>query len=194
VQFVDVIVRQAHPGPGVREYRRFEQKLRDARCYEQEETIPWTVLVDDLAGTVHQRYGALADPTYLLDADGRVAYYNLWTYAPALHEAIGALLDRGGRGVVRGGINRQVYPVAALTDGWRGLRRGLAQSFIDLELITPGSASAIWLGYQLRPLLAPLTLRAEPLPAAARIGITAAGIGALVLGARRLAGGRAAAG
>ena len=68
-----MLVRQAHPGPRVPPYRSLEQKLQDAHSYQRDEGIPWPVLVDDLAGTVHQVYGRLADPTYLIDADGRVA-------------------------------------------------------------------------------------------------------------------------
>jgi hypothetical protein len=179
LHFLDVVIRQAHPGPGVREYRTLDEKIRDAVRYQEEERIPWIILVDDLEGTVHRTYGELADPTYLIDRDGRVSFYNLWTSAPALHEAIEALLAQEGRGVVAGGIERRPHLLPALTDGWRGLRRGLPQSAIDLETASPGAAGLTWLGHQFRPLLAPLALRAQPLPAAARAGLIL-GAGALV--------------
>lgn len=183
VHFVDVVIRQAHPGPNARPYHTFDQKLRDAQAYQREEGIPWPVLVDDLAGTVHQIYGGLADPTYLIDVDGRVAFYNMWTYAPSLHDAIEGLLGQGGRGVVLGGMRRTPNLGPTMTDGWRALRRGFPTSVLDMELATPGSASGAWLGHQLRPLIAPLTLRAEPLPASARIGLTLGAV-AVALGAR----------
>src|SRR3954453_9174599 len=88
VHFVDVMVRQAHPGPRVPAYHTFEEKLRDARRYVEEEQIPWGVLVEDLEGTVHQTYGELADPTYLIDSDGRAAFYNMWPDAPVLLEVM----------------------------------------------------------------------------------------------------------
>jgi len=188
VHFVDVLVRQAHPGPGVPPYHSFAAKLRDAQRYVEDEGIPWAVLVDDLAGSVHQAYGTLADPTYLLDRDGRAAYYNLWTYAPALHVALTALMAQGGRGVVDGGTNRLPLVMPALTTGWRGLRRGLGQSVLDLETASPGAATLTWLGYQLRPLLAPLTLRARPLPPTVKVGLAASGASLLAWGVRRLAG------
>lgn len=170
--FIDVLIRQAHPGPDVPPYQTFEQKLRDARAYQEQESIGWPVLVDDLEGTVHQVYGGLADPIYLIGTDGRVAYYNMWTHAPAVHDALLRLRAQGGRGVVRGeGVDRVPHMLAALTDGWRALRRGLPQSFVDMETAVPGQASGTWLGYQLRPLIAPLTLRAKPLPAPAKIGL-----------------------
>ncbi|HMV86665.1 MAG TPA: hypothetical protein PLD20_25310 [Blastocatellia bacterium] len=180
VQFVDVIVRQAHPGPGMREYRSEAEKMRDAEKYQRENHISWPVLVDDLRGTTHQVYGMLADPIYLIDADGRVAFYNLWAHAPTLHVAITALLQRGGRGVVNGGTDRMMHMAAALTDGWKGLRKGLWQSLTDIETAAPGLGVGAWLEHQIRPLLAPITLRAEPLPPAAKAGLT---VGALALAA-----------
>ena len=172
---MDVLVRQAHPGPGVRPYRSVQEKAADAERYKEYNAIPWPVLVDDLEGTVHQVYSGLADPTYLIDADSRVAYFNMWTYAPNLNEAIAALLHQGGRGVVEGGIDHVMHLLPAITDGWRGIRLGLPQSYVDLETAAPGMGSGIWLGYQARPALAPLTLRAEPLSPTGR--------GALILGA-----------
>jgi len=185
VHFVDVIVRQAHPGPGAPPYHTFEEKLASAQAYQRDEATPWTVLVDDLAGTVHQVYGGLSDPTYLIDTTGRIAHYTMWTHVPTIHEAIEALLAQGGRDVVWGGIDRVPHMLPWMTAGWRGLRRGLPQSFTDLETSAPGTASATWLGYQLRPLLAPLTLRATPLPAPVRIALLAGVATAAVLGARR---------
>jgi hypothetical protein len=186
VHFVDVVIRQAHPGPGAPPYQRFTQKLADAQRYQREEGIPWLVLVDDLEGTVHQAYGGLADPTYLIDREGRVAFYNLWTHGPALHAAIEALLAQEGRGVVRGGIYRTPQLLPAVTEGWRGIERGLPQSYVDLELAAPGAGAATWLGRWFRPLLRPLTRRAHPLSPAARIGLTAGALALGALGLRRL--------
>ena len=146
----------------------------------------YPVVVDDLAGTTHQVYGGLADPTYLIDADGRVAFYNLWTHAPTLHEAIKELLKQDGRGVVKGGTHRTPHLLASMTDGWKGLRKGFPQSAVELELSAPGMASGPWLGYQLRPLLAPLTLRSKPLPPSAKLGLAAGAAALLFLGARSL--------
>jgi hypothetical protein len=179
IPFVEVFIRQAHPGPGVPPYRSFEQKFEDARRYVQEEGIPWTVLVDDLEGRVHQSYGGLADPSYLIGGDGRVSFYNMWTHAPTLNEAIVALRHQGGQGVVQGGIDHVMHLAASMTDGWKGIRRGLPQSYVDLETAAPGMGSGTWLGYQMRPALAPLTLRSEPLPAPVKLAL-AAGAGFLL--------------
>ncbi len=179
MQFIDVLIRQAHPGGDVPAYDSFEQKFRDGEKYKHDDRIEFPVLVDDLEGTTHQVYGGLADPTYLIDADGRISFYNMWTHAPTLYEAIEELLAQDGHGVVMGGIHRTPHLLSTMTDGWKGLRRGFPRSFIELELSAPGMASLPWLGYQIRPLLAPLTLRGKPLPTSAKIGL-AIGAGVLI--------------
>jgi hypothetical protein len=102
----------------------------------------------------------------------------MWTHAPTLHEAIEELFGQGGRGIVKGGTDRIPHLLSTIADGWHGLRRGFPQSAIELELSGPGMASGPFLGYQIRPLLAPIALRATPLPVSAKIGL---GIGAAAL-------------
>ena len=185
VQFLDVLIRQAHPGPRVGPYRTLRHKLADARAFRRIERTPYPMLVDDLEGTVHQVYSGLADPTFLIDVDGRVAYYNMWTHAPSLYRAIEQLLRQGGRGVVAGGIDHVPHLGTSLVHGWKGIRRGLPQSYLELELAAPGMGTAIWLGYQLRPLLKPLVMRAKPLPKSATALLWAGALGLLAVVAMR---------
>jgi hypothetical protein len=147
-------------------------------------------VVDDLAGTVHQGYGSMADPTYLIDADGRVAFYNMWTHAPTLRRALDDLLARGGRGVVAvaGGLDRAPHIAASFVDGWRGIRRGGPGGLLDFELAVPGGTSLTFLGDRAKPLLAPLVLRTTPLPAAVRLafgGVLVAAVAFAVVRRRR---------
>lgn len=167
VHFVDVFIRQAHPGTNLPPYRMFADKMDDAERYQAGESIPWPVVVDDLAGTVHQVYGGLSNPAYLIDLDGNVSFYNIWTYAPHLYKAILALLNRDGRGVIYGGRELRPHMMPVITDGWRGLERGMPQSVEDMQKAVPGMASLLWAGCQLKPMLAPMTLRATPAPNAA---------------------------
>lgn len=175
------MTRQAHPGPGVEAYTEITQKEIDAERYRDDEGIPWPIVVDDLAGRVHQVYGGMADPTYIIDADGRVAFYLHWTNAPTLHQALTALFEQGQRGVVLGGMDRIPHIGAAFTDGWKGLSRGFPTSVIDMELAMPLSGSGPFVGHLLRPVLAPITLKARPWPNEARIALVA-GIALVALG------------
>ena len=132
MRFIDVVIRQAHPGPEVPAYDTFEQKLHDAERYRREEAIPWPVLVDDLEGTVHQAYGGLADPTYLIDRDGRVVP------RPA---AVIAELRGGAEARIRALFPGHAPLVEALvlarTDG---LEPGIRGRFARAGLCTSGSS------------------------------------------------------
>lgn len=182
-----MLIRQAHPGPGARPYRSFEEKARDGERHKIQDAVPYTVLIDDLEGTVHQAYGGLADPTYLIDSDGRVAFYNMWTHAPTLHRALEQLNRQGWRGIVNGGVDRKPHLLPSMVDGWKGLQRGAPQSVIELEMSAPGMASGTWLGYQLRSALAPIALRAKPLPTPVKLGLIAAAVFLAGLGISALA-------
>jgi hypothetical protein len=70
----------------------YEDKLRSAKEYQLED-INWPVLVDDYEGTGHRTYSQeMADPSFLIDAEGRVAFYCMWTHAPSLKPAFDELL------------------------------------------------------------------------------------------------------
>jgi AhpC/TSA family len=164
VRFVEVLVRQAHPGERHGAYHTAEQKMRDARDYKQEESVPWPVLVDDLACTVQRAYGGLAAAAYLIDSNGRVAFCGTWGQSPALRQAIDDLLARGGAGAPAGkGTDRRPHLAGAIVAGRRGPARGGRQSLIDLELGFPGANILMLVGAALRPLLTPLALRTTPI-------------------------------
>ena len=54
IRFFDVFIHQAHPGGERHRYTGFDEKLAGAKEYRELEQLPWPVLVDDLAGTVHE--------------------------------------------------------------------------------------------------------------------------------------------
>ena len=150
--------------------------MEDARIYKECDCIPWQILVDDLAGSVHQAYGGLANPAYVVNAEGRIAFYNMWTHAPSIHRALEEITRRDAACVVRGGIDRTPHVLAMMVNGWPAIDRGLPQSFSDLEGTLPGSAYGLKVGYRLKPVLAPIALRPKPLSSSARAAIGGAGV------------------
>jgi hypothetical protein len=181
VQFVDVLVRQAHPGELRGAYRAYAEKLDDACRYQAEEGIQWPVLVDDLGGTVQRAYGGLSASVYLLDAEGRVVFCGMWGQAPALRQAIDELLAREEHGTPAGkGLDRVPHLAAAIVAGQGGPARGGRRAFLDLELGFPGAFVLMTLGGFLRPLLGPLVLRTTPLPERTRALLLAGLAGGLL--------------
>jgi hypothetical protein len=181
VRFVEVLIRQAHPGERHGAYQSTEQKIRDACSYIEEEDIPWPVLVDDLACTVQRAYGCLAAAAYLIDGPGRIAFCGTWGNSPALRQALDELLARGGAGTPAGrGTDRRPHLGGAIVAGRRGPARGGRRSLLDLELGFPGANVLMLVGAGFRPLLAPLALRTTPIApgsiAALLVGL--AGLGA----------------
>ncbi len=173
---MDVLVRQAHPGPSEPAYASEGQKMADAERYQRTEHIPWPVVVDDVEGTVHRTYGGLSNPSYLIGTDGRVSFYAPVTGAPRLHRALEELVAGGGRGVVSGGIDLVPHLLTTFIEGWRAVERGRPQSTDDLSRALPGGVSLLLAGRAVRPVLAPLVLRARPLPSrtrAALLGVVA---------------------
>lgn len=175
VRFVEVLVRQSHPGPGVEPYRDLTDKLRDGARYVRDEGLPWDVVVDDLPGSVHAAYGMLPDPAYLIGTDGRVSFYAYWTHVPTLRRALLALLARGGSGVI--GEHRWPHAAAPLVGGWPAIARGLPQSADDLDRAAlPGATALLRAGHAARGVLRPVALssRGWARPALALVAVVAA--------------------
>ncbi len=182
VKFLDVFVRQSHPGELRGAYHTYEEKHEGAQEHKRQEELPWPLLVDDYAGTVHKTYsGGMPDPVFLIDSDGMVSFYGMWTHIPTLKEAIDELLAHGGRGISGGGLDRTPHFFASFVDGWRGLRRGGKRSVLDYDLGAGGAGTLSFLGNKAKPLLAPLALRAEPLPATAKLALGTALVAAVGL-------------
>lgn len=154
VRFVEVLIRQAHPGERHGAYHAGEQKLQDARDYKKEEDIPWPVLADDLACTVQRAYGGLAAAAYLIDSRGRIAFCGTWGQSPALRQAIDDLLARGGSGAPAGiGTDRRPHLAGAIVAGRSGPARGGRRALFDLELGFPGGNVLMLVGPAFRRLV-----------------------------------------
>src|SRR6266851_3016023 len=80
-EWVFIYTCEAHPGEHVRYHDTFDRKVSNARLLRDEAGIRRPILVDDLSGTVHRRYGAMPNMTWVIDRGGRVAYKANWTSA-----------------------------------------------------------------------------------------------------------------
>lgn len=87
-----VYTREAHPGENVPHHDTLDRKLASARLLRGETGIQRPILVDDLGGTVHRRYGSMPNMTWVIDRGGRVAYKANWTSAANVEAFLARLL------------------------------------------------------------------------------------------------------
>lgn len=191
MEFLFVYIREAHPGEELGAHKEMRDKVQAAEMFQEAEDIEMPIIVDDLNGRIHRKYGKAPNPTYLIDRSGRIAFRMLNTDTSVLGEAIEELLERQEeRGadhvVVHGGEYRGMPKAGALLHTHRALKRGGKKSIHDFKqemgwpgrLVVAGSHVA-------EPVIEhPLTILAM---AGATAGVVALGIwGGLALRKRRL--------
>lgn len=138
VQFLYVYVREAHPGENLPSHRSMDDKISAAEFFREEEEIEMPVLVDESNGRVHRKYGALPNPTFLIDKGGRVSFRALSTRASVIEKALDELLERqverGVDHVVVGGGEDAIMPsVKSMLHAHRALERGGASAIDDFR-------------------------------------------------------------
>ena len=138
VAFLYVYVREAHPGERIPAHQSDDDKRRAAELFRDEEDVEMAVLVDDLDGRVHRKYGKMPNSTYVIDKSGRVAFRSLWTKASAIDEALEELLEmqkhRGmDHAIVHGGESRSMPMTYAILNSHRALERGGLKSIREFR-------------------------------------------------------------
>lgn len=138
VQFLFVYVREAHPGDKLGAHHSMEEKVAAAELLREEEALEIPILVDDLRGAIHRKYGKLPNPTFIIDKSGRVAFRGYWTQPSVVEEALKELLEvqkeRGvDHAVVLGGEDKSVPMTSTLFHAYRALRRGGKTSIRNFE-------------------------------------------------------------
>ncbi len=129
VQFLFVYVREAHPGEKLPAHRSREDKVEAAERFREEEDVDIPIVVDEVDGKIHKKYGSLPNPTYIIDKSGRVAFRALWTRPRVVKEALQELLERQqerntGHAIVKGGEDRSTPITYAMLYTHRALDRG----------------------------------------------------------------------
>jgi Iodothyronine deiodinase len=94
--FFVLYTREAHPGEAVPRHWAMADKRQAARRLLADEPIRRTVLIDDVAGTVHRAYGQAWDSVYVIDPGGTIVLRQAWTN-PEDVEAVLAGLAAGTR-------------------------------------------------------------------------------------------------
>ncbi len=138
VQFLFVYVREAHPGERLPAHASVQEKVRAAELFRHEEEVAMPIVVDDLKGSIHKKYGKFPNATYLVDRSGRVSFRSLWTRPRAIRAAVEELLqcqqDRHTEhAVVKGGEDTSVPMTYAMLHSHRALGRGGRKAVEDFH-------------------------------------------------------------
>lgn len=180
IAFVTLYVREAHPGEDIPQPRSFEQKLEHARILQERDRLPWPVVVDDLAGSLHRVLDGKPNPAFLAEPGGRIVFRALWA---GDRHALAAALEAVARGEAppHAESNRRMVPMAQGMGEMRSvLRRAGRQAERDVWRSAPPMAATAW-GAGLFRSLPP---EWRPVAALAGLGLLCGALGAL-LAARR---------
>jgi peroxiredoxin len=137
-QFLFVYVREAHPGERLPAHRSEEDKVLAAERFRDEEEVEMPIIVDDLDGSIHKKYGKLPNSTYIIDKAGRVAFRSLYTRARVIGDALEELLERQeerntAHAIVHGGEDTSTPITYAMLHTHRALERGGRKAVEDFR-------------------------------------------------------------
>ena len=91
MNFVVLYVREAHPGDKVGGQQSLEEKIANAQQTRAAYGEHRTIVVDDLGGEAHQRYGELPNMLYIIGTDGTVRFRSTWNNTEKLTTVLRAI-------------------------------------------------------------------------------------------------------
>lgn len=129
IQFLFIYVREAHPGDELPAHHSIDDKVHAAELLRDEDELEFPILLDELSGKVHKKYGGMPNPSFLIDRSGRIAFRSLASRPQALKEAIEELLDvqdsrDTDHAIVNGGEDSAMPPMKMFLHAHRALERG----------------------------------------------------------------------
>lgn len=152
VDFVTLYVREAHPGEHYAQPETVVQKLAYARAYQELESFPWPVAVDNADGELHRALDPRPNAAYLMDASGNVAFRALCSNDErVLREGLHALV--AGYPLPIGEREPLIIPMLKAMGVMRAvLDRAGSQAKEDIRRELPGVFPLLYLAALFRPL------------------------------------------
>jgi len=169
IAFLMLHVREAHPGERYDQPRSFDEKLEHARDLKERDRLPWTIAVDDPAGSVHRALDEKPNAIYLANQDGEIVYRALWA---GDEEGLTQALESVARGKRprQQESRRRLLPMAEGVGVMRAMmRRSGPRAEADIWRAAPPMAAMAWIA----DLYHPLQPKWRTVAAAATIGIAA---------------------
>ncbi|HVJ04730.1 MAG TPA: deiodinase-like protein [Candidatus Saccharimonadales bacterium] len=129
VEFLFIYVREAHPGAELPPHHSIADKARAAMLLREQEEIEFPILIDELGGETHRKYGALPNASFIVDKSGRIAYRSLASHGGSLGAALEELLERQKErdvqhAIVHGGEDTVSPSLQTFLNAYRAIERG----------------------------------------------------------------------
>jgi len=78
VTFLVLYVREAHPGEKIGQHSSFEEKSSCAKRFRDEYGVTRKIMIDDIEGSAHQKYGSMPNSVYIINPSGKVVFRGDW--------------------------------------------------------------------------------------------------------------------
>lgn len=128
IMFLLLYVREAHPGERVPAHISFDEKLRCAQEFREEEQDNRIIIVDDLEGTAHKQYGLFPNFVYVINPRGYVAWRCPWNVPRRLEEVLASISKDSNAQF----FEEYLLPDIKLRDIVLGLKRAGWKAVVDV--------------------------------------------------------------
>jgi len=149
-EFIFVYVREAHPGERIPAHESAGDKTAASWLLRKEENIEMPMVVDNVHGSIHRKYGKLPNSAFIIDKSGRIAFRAAWTNPERLASALEELREvqqerKTEHSVVCGGQDLTMPVSYTSLQAFRSLERAGKEAIQDFEsaLGSSGRASAV---------------------------------------------------
>ena len=131
--FLTLYVREAHPGERIGAHKNMEEKMALAkRAKEERGETKRTILVDEVSGAAHKKYGAWPNSVYIFDKTGKVVYRSKWNNTDEVEQVLTALKE--GTPVPKA-RNRRIEPLTQMR--FPTFMQGGFLSLVDFMIASP---------------------------------------------------------
>jgi hypothetical protein len=134
VEFVIIYVREAHPGERLHQHRSYDEKIAAAKLLKPRYGEGRRVLVDELEGDFHKKYGMMPNVMYVIRPDGIVHYRVNWATPDSLRKA---LADRENFHTVENANVKELKASRGMFSALRTMWTGGVLALWDFVVATP---------------------------------------------------------
>jgi len=135
IDFVMINTREAHPGENFTQPATPDEKLDHARALKQLYDLPWSVVTDDIEGSLHRALDPKPNSAFIVDSSGIIVFRSLWASdQSAIRSAVVSVI--AGRRPKKAQSQRLIGPVARAM--------GRVQEVMDRA--GPQAVKDLWLG------------------------------------------------